>query len=279
MKFSTKIKRRIIFVTGGVILGVGILAFVGQKYEIAILGAFGDMVTYPFQKGITVVSDKFKLVSKHFKDLDTVIIENEALKKENERLLYDNTMLNQHKDENSQLKSLLDIQQRYKEYPSMGANVIGKDPGNWYKIFVIDKGSIDDIKVNDVILSGGGLVGHIIENNPFSSKVISLIDDRSYVSAKVVRTGDVGILRGDIELTAKGMCKMEIDVESQVIKGDQIITSHLSDIYPPGIPIGIVEEVTTGKNGLTQYAYIKPFVDFKHITNVLVIENEQRSTP
>ena len=77
-----------------------------------------------------------------------------------------------------------------------------------------------------------------------------------------------------IELAEKGLCRLEIDIESEVVKGDQIITSHLSDIYPPGIPIGTVEEVTTGKNGLTQYAYIKPFVDFKHLENVLVITSD-----
>jgi rod shape-determining protein MreC len=64
---------------------------------------------------------------------------------------------------------------------------------------------------------------------------------------------------------------MEIDIEAEVVKGDLILTSHLSSIYPPGIPIGVVEDVLTNENGLIQYAYIKPYVDFKHLENVLII--------
>ncbi|MGL6174007.1 MAG: rod shape-determining protein MreC [Cellulosilyticaceae bacterium] len=274
MKLSQKVKKKIIIISGSVILALGIIVIVGKKYDIEMISSVADVITYPFQKTVTILSDKVSGVSRYFKNLDTLIAENEKLTKDNERLIYENTILEQFRNENIQLKGLLEIEQRYRNYPNVGANVIGKDPGNWYKIFSVDKGLTDEIESNQVILSGGGLVGHVIEVTPFSSKVLSIIDDRSYVSAKVVRTGDIGILRGDIELTNKGMCKMEIDIESEVVKGDQIITSHLSDIYPPGIPIGVVEEVTIGKNGLTQYAYIKPFVDFKHLENVLVIKNE-----
>ena len=131
------------------------------------------------------------------------------------------------------------------------------------------------VEENDVILADGGLVGHVSQVDPFSSQVLAIIDDRSSVGAQIVRTGDDGILKGDIELSNLGLCKMEIAGDSEVVKGDQVITSYLSDIYPPGIPIGIVEEVVSGKNGLTQYAYVKPFVDFKHLQNVLILQNEQ----
>jgi rod shape-determining protein MreC len=258
------------------VLVVGGLSYAASHYNIHLLGGIGDITTYPFQKSIQQISGKINGVWVYFKDLDTLHLENERLRKENDRFLYENTILEQYRDENNELKSLLEIRQRYEEYPTKGASVIGKEEGNWYNIFRIDKGVVDDMKENDVILADGGLAGHVFESNIFSSTVISIIDDRSYVSAKVVRTGDVGILRGDIELTARGMCKMELDIESQVVKGDQIITSHLSDVYPPGIPIGVVEEVITGKNGLTQIAYIQPFVDFKHLTNVLVIERGEK---
>lgn len=274
MKLSQKIKKKIIIISGSVVVILLAVVILGSKYDITLLSTTADMITYPFQKTVTILSDKISGVSRYFKNLDTLISENEELTKENEKLVYENTILEQFRNENNQLKGLLEIEQRYRDYPSIGANVIGRDSGNWYKVFRIDKGTTDELEENDVILSSGGLVGHIIETDTFSSKVLGIIDDRSYVSAKVVRTGDIGILRGDIELTNKGMAKMEIDIESEVVKGDQIITSHLSDIYPPGIPIGIVEEVTIGKNGLTQYAYVKPFVDFKHLENMLVIKNE-----
>lgn len=259
----------------GGVLTLSLALFLGIKYEIAIVSGIADTVTYPFKKGISFVGDKIDGVADYFKDIQKLTLENERLALENERLVYQNTILEQYKGENDQLKGLLEMQQRYKDYPSIGANVIAKDPGNWYKVFNTDKGLNDGIKENDVILSGGGLVGHVFQADPFTSQVLAIIDDRSSVGAQVVRTGDIGILKGDIELSNLGLCKMELSSESEVVKGDQVITSHLSDIYPPGIPIGIVEEVVSGKNGLTQYAYVKPFVDFKHLKNVLILTKEQ----
>lgn len=276
MKLSQKAKKKLIIgsVSGVVVLTVAIV--LGTKYQISALSSVVDVVTYPFKTGIKFLTNQVKEVSDYFVNVEDLIEENEQLKMQNDRLLYQNTMLTQYKSENENLKKLLELKQRYEDYPTLGANVIAKDTSNWYKSFNIDKGLVHSIKQDDVLLSGGGLVGHITKVNPFSSVALSIIDDRSAISVKVVRTGDTGILRGDVELGNKGLCKLEIDVESEIVKGDQIITSHLSDIYPPGIPIGTVDEVTTGKNGLTQYAYIKPFVDFKHLESVLIISTEDK---
>lgn len=276
MKLANKTKKKILITVGVIIVGVTTAIFVGKKYDMGLLSVAVDTITYPVEKSINFLGHKLGNVSQYFANVKGLGSENEQLKEENNRLLYENTILQQYKAENEQLKGLLEISQRYSEYPSMGANIISNESSNWYKEFSIDKGSHKGIKVNDVILADGGLVGHVTDAQPLSATVLGIIDDRSSVPAKVVRTGDVGIVRGDIELMNKGIVKLELDIESEVVKGDQIITSHLSEIYPPGVPIGIVEEVTTGKNGLIQYAYIKPFVDFKHLEDILVITSGQK---
>ena len=274
MKLSQKTKKKLIVIGISVTAVLSVSVVLGVKYNISMLSSVADIITYPFKKSIYFLTEQVSEVTGYFKNVADLIREQEELKTQNDRLLYQNTMLEQYKSENEGLKEILSLKQRYQEYPTLGANVIAKDISNWYKSFNIDKGLIQGIKEEDVLLSGGGLAGHVTKVDPLTSTAISIIDDRSSISVKVVRTGDTGILRGDIELAEKGLCRLEIDIESEVVKGDQIITSHLSDIYPPGIPIGTVEEVTTGKNGLIQYAYIKPFVDFKHLENVLVITSD-----
>lgn len=256
-------------------VAIGLTLFVGVKYEIAVLSGVVDSITYPFKKTIQLVGQKTKDVGMYFKNIEELTQLNQELKETNDRLVYENTILGQYKKENDHLKTLLEMEQRYRDYPTMGANIIAKDPSNWYKVFNIDKGKMQKLKTSDVVLGQGGLVGHIVQADLLSSQVLAIIDDRSSVGAQVVRTGDTGILRGDVELGEVGLCKMEIPIDSEVVKGDQIITSHLSSIYPPGIPIGIVEEVLSGKNGLTQYAYVRPYVDFKHIQNVLILSNQE----
>lgn len=279
MKLDKKIKK-VGIIVGGVVIAVLI---VGKAFQIPVLSTGVNFVLMPIQKGITFVTDKTTNFFGYFGEIDALRTENKNLKETNEKLFYENTILSQYEEENKNLKQLLEMKNLYQAYEGIGANVIGKDSSNWYKVITIDKGTASGVKENSVILANGGLVGHVWEASDLtststtanSSKVLSIIDDRSSVSAEVVRTGDVGIVNGDIELVNEGLCVLEINVESEVIKGDQIVTSHLSSIYPPGIPIGTVEEVVDGKNGLTRYAYIKPYVDFKHLKNVLVINYKQ----
>ena len=255
--------------------GILIIAIIiGKNYDIPVLSTGINYILYPFEKSIHFISEKAQNTVAHFQNVNQLLKDNEVLKKEVEGLRYDNTILNQYQEENENLRTLLEMKNRYEAYEGTGANVIAKEIGNWYKIFKIDKGTRSNVVNDSVILANGGLVGHVDEATDTDSKVISIIDSRSAVSAKVVRTGDVGMIKGDIELSNEGLCMLEINSESEVVKGDQIITSHLSSIYPPGILIGTVEEVIAGNNDLVHYAYVRPVVDFKHLEQVLVINND-----
>lgn len=122
------------------------------------------------------------------------------------------------------------------------------------------------------VVNAGGLVGRVVDASSTYSNVYSILDSRSSVSAKSLRTGDLGVVTGDHELMKQGLCKMEyIDSEAEIMEGDEIITSGLSDYYPAGISIGYVTEVHQDQNGLTKYAVIEPKVDFKHLDTVLVV--------
>jgi len=88
-----------------------------------------------------------------------------------------------------------------------------------------------------------------------------------------LRTGDLGVVKGDYTLMNNGLCKMEyIDGEAQIAVGDEIVTSQLSEVYPEGLSIGKVTKIETDANGLTKYAIIEPFVDLKHLGTLLVID-------
>lgn len=274
MKSFKKIKSKktliILIVIGTVLLTIT----VGQRFKFKLIENALQYITTPLQKGVHIISDSTGKVLDKFKDANKVQERNALLEDQVAQLSYENSMLEQYRSENEDLKALLQLAERYKKYPSQGANIIAKDPGNWYKVFIIDQGTKAGFHKDDAILAGGGLVGHIIEEGPLSSKVLSIIDDRSSVSAAVLRTQEIGILKGDIELAGQGFARFEIDIQSEVIKGDQIITSHLSEIYPPGITIGVVEEIIISKNGLTQYAYVRPVVDFKYLKQVLVLKTK-----
>lgn len=233
------------------------------------------VVLSPIQKVTTIsvnwVQDKFEAFSK-FKKLEE---ENEILKLELDLKEQEIKRLKQLEIENEKLSMLLNTSSKYREYPKITANIIAKDPGNWYENFIIDKGEKDGIKKNMVVLAVGGLVGKVEEVGYNYAKVSAIINGTYSVSAKSVRTDDEGFVKGD--LSKNGICKMEyIDKEAEIKEGDEIITSHLSDIYPAGITIGYVKEIyLEEKTKLSKTAIIEPVVDFKHLEKVLIINTEE----
>lgn len=271
-QFFEKYKKQLL--RGSVLLLVLITVIASGKQLNATLleSAIGVVVT-PFQDLTTGISswiDETVTASRNKTDLKE---ENTELKNQIADLLEENRRLAMYEQENTKLSALLKIAQRYPDYESVGATVIAKDPGVWYDGFTIDKGTSSDISANMVLIAPEGLVGKVLESGLTFSKAQSILDSRSSVPAMSVRTGDLGVVKGDYTLSADGLCIMEyIDGQAEIMVGDEIVTSHLSDIYPSGLAIGKVLEIETDTNGLTKYAVIQPYVDLKHLDTILVID-------
>ena len=171
------------------------------------------------------------------------------------------------------LNELLKLAQKYPDYETVGAEIIAIDPGNWYANFTIDKGRKDGLDRNMTVIAPGGLVGRVMEAGINYAKVKTLIDDANAISAVNARTGDIGVVKGDMRLMTEGLCRMElIDIDAEIAVGDEIVTSNLGQIYPPGLKLGYVTDIDADAGGLTKYAVIKPEIDFKHLETVLVIK-------
>ena len=199
--------------------------------------------------------------------------ENEDLQAQIDALTTENNYLQEERYEYERLQELYQLDQNYAEYEKTAAHVIGKDSGNWFSTFTIDKGSADGIEVDMNVLAGSGLVGIVTEVGPTWAKVRSIIDDSTNVSGMVLSTSDTCIVRGDLSLMSSGQIafdQMENN-DNVVAVGDQIVTSYISDKYLQGILIGSISEIYVDSNNLTRSGYIIPAVDFKNIQEVLVI--------
>ena len=270
MEFMQKYKKLFLTVIVVICL-VSILYSLGKRYQPTWVNHVLGFVVTPVQGAITGISswcgEKIDFVVR----MGEIESENRMLKEQVEQLTAENSRLNLVDDENEKLSQLLDIQRKYANYPMVGADVIAKDPGNWYDTFTIDKGTRDGFQKDMVVLASGGLVGRIYEVGYNYAKVRSIIDDTSAVAAKSSRTDDIGSMRGDLFLMTEGKCRMTfIDGQAELMAGDEIVTSHLSPNFPPGILIGNILEINDNPNG-TKDAIVKPYVDFKHLETVVVI--------
>ena len=271
-QFFEKYKKQLL--RGGLLLLVVITVIAsGKQLNATLLESAVGVVVTPFQdltNGISSWVDETITSARNKADMKE---ENTELKNQIADLLEENRRLAMYEEENAKLSALLKIAQRYPDYESTGATVIAKDPGVWYDGFTIDKGTKAGLSANMVLIAPEGLVGKVLESGLTYSKAQSILDSRSSVPAMSVRTGDLGVVKGNYTLSADGLCIMEyIDGDAEILVGDEIVTSHLSDIYPAGLAIGKVLELDTDTNGLTKYAVIQPYVDLKHLDTILVID-------
>lgn len=232
-----------------------------------------NITVIPMQQGINQVGGWLNDVTENFETLKQVRDENEKLQARVDELVSENNYLQEEKYELERLQELYKLDQSYADYEKTAAHVIGKDAGNWFSSFTIDKGSIDGIKVDMNVMAGSGLVGIVTDVGPTWATVRSIIDDSSNVSGMVLSTSDRCMVNGDLTLMNDGKIRFEQmeNNENEVAVGDQIVTSYISDKYLQGILIGYISEVNVDSNNLTRSGYITPVVDFKNLQEVLVI--------
>ena len=237
-------------------------------------------VIVPFQSGIGKLGGYLSRRSEELVAIRSLLDENAQLKEQIATLTEQNTLLQQDKFELNHLRELYELDQQYDVYPKIGARIIGRDAGNWYATFLLDKGSEDGVDVDMNVIAGGGLVGRITSVGPNWSKVTSIINDNQNVSGKVLSTDDHLIVSGDLRLMADNCISFSqlMDSQGKVVEGDKIVTSNISDKYLPGILIGYISVIETDTNKLTKSGQLVPAVDFEHLKEVLVI-TEKKTFP
>ncbi len=233
-------------------------------------------ILVPAQRGLNQAGQWLVEQSDNLVTLQSVMAENEQLKEQLNTALQQSSNLAQEHQELVQLRQLYNLDETY-QYEKIAAKVIGKDPGNWFTIFQIDKGSLDGIEVNMNVLAGNGLAGIVISVSEHSSTVRAIIDDASNVSAKFAVTSDICNVAGDLTLMNDGRIRVEdISKTAEVFDGYTLVTSHTSSKFLPGILIGYVSEITIDANNLTKSGYVTPVVDFEHLEYVLVITEQKQ---
>ena len=237
------------------------------------LRAIANYTVVPMQKGINTIGMWMNDLTQNFETLQEVRAENKALQEKVDELTVQNNLLQQEKYELERLRELYALDQTYSDYKKVGAHVTANDSGNWFSSFVIDKGEKDGIAVDMNVMAGTGLVGIVTEVGPNWARVRSIIDDTSKVSAMLLSTSDNCIVTGDLKLMQDGKIRFEqlLNNDTVIEVGAQVVTSHISSKYLPGILIGYVSEIEVDSNNLTRSGYITPAVDFQHLQEVLVI--------
>lgn len=268
-KFQAKYVLLIMTILCAVIIGCSLKAS-GSGPVSAAAGA----VLAPMQKGVNQLGSGLTNLREHLRTKKSLEKENEELRTQLADAQENLNQVQLNQEELDNLKSLYDMDQNYADYDKIAANVIGKDAGNWFSVFLIDRGSNDGITVGMNVLADGGLAGIVIQVGPNYAKVRSIIDDNSNVSARNLSTSDLCVVSGSLKtMNESSLIDFDDlrDKEDQAKVGDQIVTSNISDMFLEGIPIGYITDIKTDSNNLTKSGHIATIVDFEHLDDVFVI--------
>lgn len=262
----------ILFAVTVLCIGTMSLSFL-TNFDGGPLNVVSGYVLIPVQKGINAVGGWARDKADNLEDLKKVRSENQALQEQVAELTLENNALLQERYELEELKNLYQLDKDYSSLNKIAANVIGKDSGNWFHMFIIDKGTDDGIQVDMNVIAGGGLVGIVTKVGPDWAQVRSIIDDMSNVSAMILKNSDLCYVRGDLQMITEGTLQLNQlrDEDDEVVQGDKVVTSYASAKYHEGTLIGYVNELSTDANNLTKSGSLTPAVDFEHLSTVLVI--------
>ena len=214
--------------------------------------------------------------------LEDTFTENKRLKAKVDSLSEAQAELSILKEENTQLKSEMDLRSTLTEYTTMVGSVISRNPDGWIDQVIIDRGSSDGLERGMSVMSNNGLIGRVSDVNPTSSKVtlLSTTDTTSTLTSTQIVQEDETIfcvLMGydtERELLIMG----QVTSESSIEVGQEVVTSGLGGVVPKGLLVGTVAEVSLDGYGLGQQIYIDPATDFKDIQFVTII-NRLAETP
>ncbi len=269
LKITTR--HRLAAVTIFCLVCLFITIILGQSME--PFHTFYGKAAKPFQQLYLKADNWFSDIVTTAKRLRTLEEENRRLTEELEYYVYENTTLKTQIVQNEEIQALYDLDNYYEAYPKTGAQIVGLSNNNWYDSLIIDKGSADGLKKDMPVLASGGLLGRITQVYDHYSIITTLIDEESRIFGEVNRLGrDTVNVQGRRELERERMCFIEYDPEdTDLIVGDEIITSALGEIYPPGLLLGTISSIEEDPNGLMNKAYLKPAADTEGLSYVLII--------
>lgn len=200
--------------------------------------------------------------------------ENYILHEENLRLSKKEAERDALEEENIRLRRLLALQQKSFS-DGIPAEVIGSDVRDWFRSFIVNKGSDDHVEVASAVMAlrdgHTQLIGRVVEVKPTTSKVLLVTDALSAIAVTLSHGGDMGLLEGQ---NRPWMYLNYLTQRADVAPGDTVTTAGLGGVFPPGIPVGEVISVSNSPDGFFKRAKIVPLVDPNSIQEVLLVNRQ-----
>lgn len=208
-----------------------------------------------------------------------------GLKEKNDELFeYNRLLLNELEQTKEELKKYKDstsvadngyIQNNRDGYFYLTACVVNNNLNKVNNFVTIDKGEKDGILSEMGVFNSQGVVGIVYSTSENFALVIPLLNSKSNISCRVKGTNSYSTLQwngGD----ARYSYLVDLPRYAVFEKGDTVVTSGFSSIFPAGVPVGVIDNLEDAEDGLFFKARVELFVDFSSIENLFVVGNNKK---
>ena len=228
------------------------------------------VISYPFKwvfnkvddyKELVDIREKYQALLPEVDRIDSLNAENIELRKQLEAM-----------------KEELDIEYTINDYEFLNATVISRNISYWYNTITIDKGSYNGVEVDMVVVNSDGLIGKIVSTTTFTSEVKLLTTSATNNKISVAISSNNKKLYGIISKFNYTNNYLEVEGISNtesVSIGDYVYTSGLGGVFPSGILIGKVAEISTDEYDLAKIINVSPIADFDDINYVAILKRKE----
>ncbi|WP_029191196.1 rod shape-determining protein MreC [Ornithinibacillus scapharcae] len=271
-------KKRLFTILIGIIILVALIGFslkdranlsTGEQFVSDVIGMAQNVISIP----IKYVTNIFSNVD----DIRNTYDENQVLREklaEYKGLIYE---VQEIKEENEELRSLVDKADSLRAYNPIHATVTARSPERWIEQVTINKGELAGVKENMAVITADGMVGKIQSASQLTSTVQLLtgFDEFNRISATISRDegNDIfGLIEEYDKETDSLLFKIIEESDKELKEGELVVSSGMGGIFPAGLPIGTVKEVIPDQYGLTRTALVEPAANMYEINHVVVVE-------
>ena len=241
------------------------------------IGVVRNIIFYVFSAAPAHIDDVLRQshgVAERIYAMGSVYKENVRLKKDIKHFVEKETYFEKLKLENKRLEEIVQYESNLSYKRQVVARMIGREPNSWYNAIIINKGTKDGIKNDDIVITyqqgREGVIGRVIETSYFSSKVLLITDSNSAMAAYIKRNKEDGLIEGQ---NKEDLIMKYLSSKANVQVGDEVVTSGYGGVFPGQIVVGTVKTVQVeGSPGYFRGALVSPVINFNRISDVLVIK-------
>ena len=228
----------------------------------------------PLRAGVAAIDRQALRLYNYIFSYESLQAEKEALEEQILEMQEDVRTAQEYQRENQRLKQLLELKEVHDDYTFVDAYIISWDSSSWRSSFTIGKGENAGLAAGMcAVTENNQMVGILTEVGANWATITTILDQSQEISASVASSGYTGVVQGTYDAENSQLLRMNYLPTDAVLKnGDQVVTTG-STLYPRGLLLGYVTNVSLDETGIAKYAALEASCNLDGLEQVFIITN------